>query len=66
MKVLRHEEFGFGCEATCNGPYQRPWSKTMIGFGPESTHFVFELTYTFGIRNYPRGNDFRHVIINGI
>ena len=22
MKVLRHEEFEEGCEATCNGPYQ--------------------------------------------
>jgi hypothetical protein len=32
MKVLRHEEFGSGCEASCNGPYSRPWSKTMIGY----------------------------------
>ena len=22
MKILRHEEFEEGCEATCNGPYQ--------------------------------------------
>lgn len=21
LKVLRHEEFDEGCEATCNGPY---------------------------------------------
>lgn len=21
LKVLRHEEFDTGCEATCNGPY---------------------------------------------
>ena len=31
MKVLRHEEFEEGCEATCNGPYQ------VIYFGVLST-----------------------------
>jgi len=50
MKVLRHEEFNAGCEATCNGPYARPWSKTMIGWGPELSNFVFELTYNYGIK----------------
>ena len=29
MKVLRHEEFSEGCEATCNGPYGGAWSKTV-------------------------------------
>lgn len=61
MKVLRHEEFNQGCEATCNGPYSRPWSKTMIGFGSELDHFVFELTYNYGIRSYEKGNDLRFV-----
>lgn len=37
MHVLRHEEFDSGCKATCNGPYQNKWSKTMIGYGPEVT-----------------------------
>jgi catechol 2,3-dioxygenase-like lactoylglutathione lyase family enzyme len=61
MRVLRHEEFNQGCEATCNGPYARPWSKTMIGFGEELNSFVFELTYNYGIHKYRQGNDLRHV-----
>ena len=31
LRVLRHEEFESGCEATCNGPYGGAWSKTMVG-----------------------------------
>ncbi|KAJ7387083.1 Glyoxalase domain-containing protein 4 [Desmophyllum pertusum] len=31
MKVLRHEEFEEGCKASCNGPYDGKWSKTMAG-----------------------------------
>lgn len=58
MKVLRHEEFSEGCEAACNGPYANRWSKTMVGYGPEDTHFVVELTYNYGITHYDQGNDF--------
>ncbi|RXG55010.1 Glyoxalase domain-containing protein 4 [Armadillidium vulgare] len=53
MKVLRHEEFDEGCKAACNGPYGGKWSKTMIGYGSEDNHFVVELTYNFGISDYP-------------
>lgn len=63
MKVLRHEEFSDGCEAACNGPYANRWSKTMIGYGPEDTHFVIELTYNYGIKGYETGNDFRAITI---
>ncbi|KOC70598.1 Glyoxalase domain-containing protein 4 [Habropoda laboriosa] len=63
MKVLRHEEFADGCEATCNGRYANRWSKTMIGYGPEDTHFVIELTYNYGIKEYKRGNDFGGITI---
>ncbi|XP_011306199.1 glyoxalase domain-containing protein 4 [Fopius arisanus] len=63
MKVLRHEEFSDGCEAACNGPYANRWSKTMIGYGPEDTHFVIELTYNYGIKNYETGNDFQGITI---
>ncbi|CAK9832255.1 Glyoxalase domain-containing protein 4 [Anthophora retusa] len=63
MKVLRHEEFSDGCEAACNGPYQNRWSKTMIGYGVEDTHFVIELTYNYGISEYKRGNDFGGITI---
>ncbi|OXA38164.1 glyoxalase domain-containing protein 4 isoform X2 [Folsomia candida] len=52
MKVLRHEEFEKGCEATCNGPYDGKWSKTMVGYGPEDKNFVLELTYNYGVDSY--------------
>jgi hypothetical protein len=30
LRVLRHEEFSTGCEATCNGPYGGRWCKTVL------------------------------------
>jgi len=63
MKVLRHEEFDQGCEATCNGPYQNKWSKTMIGYGPENCNFVLELTYNYPIDKYRVGNDILGITI---
>ncbi|XP_011496860.1 PREDICTED: glyoxalase domain-containing protein 4 [Ceratosolen solmsi marchali] len=63
MKVLRHEEFADGCEAACNGPYANRWSKTMIGYGPEDSHFVIELTYNYGVDLYEIGNDFQGITI---
>lgn len=35
----------------------------MIGYGPEDTHFVIELTYNYGINNYEFGNDFQGITI---
>ena len=63
MRVLRHEEFAEGCAAACNGPYAGRWSKTMVGFGAEDSHFVLELTYNYGLRSYARGDDFRWIAI---
>jgi len=63
MKFLRHEEFAKGCEATCNGPYDGRWSKSMVGYGPEDNHFVVELTYNYGIGSYAMGNDFHGITI---
>ncbi|CAG2108211.1 unnamed protein product [Medioppia subpectinata] len=63
MKVLRHEEFVDGCKASCNGPYDGHWSKTMIGYGPEDQHFVLELTYNYGISGYQLGNDLNAITI---
>jgi catechol 2,3-dioxygenase-like lactoylglutathione lyase family enzyme len=57
LRVLRHEEFTSGCEATCNGPYGGAWSKTMIGYGSEVSNFALELTYNYGIDSYAFGND---------
>lgn len=31
----------------------------MAGFGPEDDHFVVELTYNYGIKQYRLGNDFQ-------
>mmetsp|Transcript_40 Transcript_40/g.69 ORF Transcript_40/g.69 Transcript_40/m.69 type:complete len:404 (-) Transcript_40:394-1605(-) len=63
FRVLRHEEFESGCEATCNGPYGGAWSKTMVGWGPEKLNFVFELTYNYGIDGYSSGNDVQYFLI---
>lgn len=60
---LRHEEFTEGCEAACNGPYDGHWSKTMVGYGPEDTHFVFELTYNYGLREYDYKSDLLAITI---
>merc|ERR1712127_139146 len=61
MSILRHEEFEEGCEASCNGPYDGKWSKTMTGYGAEDNNFVVELTYNYGIRSYELGNDFNYL-----
>ncbi|KAI1724542.1 glyoxalase domain-containing protein 4 [Ditylenchus destructor] len=63
MKVLRHEEFYEPCKASCNGPFDGKWSKTMIGYGSEDDHFVLELTYNYGISSYELGNDFAGIHI---
>ncbi|KAI4461790.1 glyoxalase domain-containing protein 4 [Holotrichia oblita] len=63
MKVLRHEEFTEGCDAACNGPYANRWSKTMVGYGPEDDHFVFELTYNYPVKSYEKGNEFISITI---
>lgn len=31
----------------------------MVGYGPEDSHFVVELTYNYGIKQYKKGNDFQ-------
>ena len=38
----------------------------MIGFGPEDEHFVLELTYNYGIKEYKLGNDFQVIYIMGL
>ena len=43
----------------CCSPYDGKWSKSMIGYGAEDSHFVLELTYNYGIDSYQLGNDFQ-------
>lgn len=62
-RVLRHEEFESGCEATCNGPYSGYWSKSMVGWLNEDISFVFELTFNYGVTNYRRGNDLNNITL---
>jgi len=63
MKPLRHEEFTEGCAASCNGPYDGHWSKTMIGYADENSSFVLELTYNYNVKSYELGNDFHSMTI---
>ena len=45
-------------------PYDGKWSKTMMGYGDEDTHFVMELTYNYGISSYRLGDGLNHITIN--
>lgn len=31
----------------------------MVGYGPEDSSFVVELTYNYGVKHYRKGNDFQ-------
>lgn len=35
----------------------------MVGYGPEDTHFVVELTYNYNVNSYDKGNDFQGITI---
>ncbi|XP_039292908.1 glyoxalase domain-containing protein 4 isoform X2 [Nilaparvata lugens] len=35
----------------------------MIGYGPEDSHFVLELTYNYNVNSYVLGNDFQGITI---
>ena len=45
--------------ACIHRPYDGKWSKSMVGYGDEDSHFVLELTYNYGIKHYAKGNDFK-------
>eukprot|EP00667_Euglena_gracilis_P013831 EG_transcript_14288 len=38
----------------------------MVGFGAEDDHFVFELTYNYGVTAYRKGTDFREVLLHRV
>lgn len=63
MKVLRHEENAEPCPLTCNGVFDTPWSKTMVGYGPEDSAYALELTYNYGIESYDKGGGLQRFII---
>jgi catechol 2,3-dioxygenase-like lactoylglutathione lyase family enzyme len=63
MKMLRHEEMESGCVAQCNGNFESPWSKTMVGYGDENSFFALELNYNYEVQGYTYGDDFASVTI---
>jgi len=63
MNVLRHEEFDKPCAITCNGAHETPWSKTMVGYGPEDVGYCLEVTYNYGVCTYATGNGLAHIAV---
>lgn len=35
----------------------------MIGYGPEDTNFILELTYNFDVKSYEVGNDYAGIVV---
>eukprot|EP00933_Yihiella_yeosuensis_P065694 TRINITY_DN69652_c0_g1_i1.p1 TRINITY_DN69652_c0_g1~~TRINITY_DN69652_c0_g1_i1.p1 ORF type:complete len:413 (+),score=62.70 TRINITY_DN69652_c0_g1_i1:39-1277(+) len=63
MHILRHEENEAKCSVGCNGDYNKPWSKTMVGFGPEDQGYCLEITYTYGVKKYEPGSGLSHIAV---
>jgi len=64
MHVLRHEENEEACPITCNGRFNSPWSKTMVGYNPEDSNYALELTYNYAIKNYMPGVGLRRFTLS--
>ena len=47
----------------CNGEFETSWSKTMVGYGGEDTHYALELTYNYGVATYERGEGLQRFVI---
>ncbi|KAL4313326.1 hypothetical protein GQ457_01G046530 [Hibiscus cannabinus] len=52
MKLLRQRDIP-----------EEKYSNAFLGFGPEESHFVFELTYNYGVSSYDIGTGFGHFAI---
>eukprot|EP01043_Picozoa_sp_COSAG02_P048548 COSAG02_NODE_4779_length_4988_cov_1.897116_5_plen_370_part_00 len=55
FRVLRHEENEQACPITCNGAFENPWSKTMVGTLTEDKAYALELTHNYGVAQYDSG-----------
>lgn len=64
MHILRHEENEAACPITCNGKYETPWSKTMVGYAPEDKSYALELTYNYGIGSYVPGQGLQRFVLS--
>jgi len=63
LKVLRHEEHEGACEITCNGHSDTPWSKTIMGDDTEDRSYALELTFNYGVFQYPKGEALRDIAL---
>lgn len=65
MVTIRHEENHEGCKITCNGRFNRPWSKTMVGYPghTEDEYYCLELTYNYGVKRYDNDNGLRTIAV---
>lgn len=55
FRILRHEENERACPITCNGAYENPWSKTMVGTLTEDEAWALEITHNYGVSEYDTG-----------
>ena len=56
---FRHEEFNGSREAQRHGSYYGRYSKTTVGYEPDSEAFALEITYAYAVGEYELGNDFK-------
>jgi lactoylglutathione lyase len=52
MQVLRQQDYPDG-----------KFTLAFVGYGPETTHTVLELTYNYGVESYDMGKAYGHVAI---
>lgn len=66
FRILRHEENEQACPITCNGAYENPWSKTMVGTLTEDKAWALELTHNYGVSEYDTGGPQRSLVNFGV
>ncbi|KAI7978803.1 hypothetical protein LOK49_Contig770G00001 [Camellia lanceoleosa] len=49
-----------GDEAVWRDIPEERYTNAFLGYGPEDSHFVIELTYNYGVDNYDIGTGFGH------
>jgi lactoylglutathione lyase len=52
MKVLRQQDYPDG-----------KFTLAFVGYGPETSHTVLELTYNYGVESYDMGKAYGHIAI---
>ncbi|PPC94754.1 MAG: lactoylglutathione lyase [Methylotenera sp.] len=52
MQVLRHQDYPDG-----------KFTLAFVGYGPETSHTVLELTYNYGVESYDMGKAYGHIAL---